>query len=703
MHQVRGVRRVGIVASNSPSYIDAMLGCIEKGHVAVPLRSRDDNERISASAISDFVTPEGVGGWLDRPFTSKDGDSIAQISFTSGTEGPPKGILLTHRALNDVHERLQDVMKLNQSVREYVGVPVYHSFGYARCRTICAVGGKAFIPASGFRPSEIASMLRGGEINAISAVPSLWRLLMASADLLKPGAEKVRWIEIGSQYMSGLEKNSLRALFPNATIIQHYGLTEASRSTLLEVHSAHPAHLESVGKPTGFVQIKVDNDERISIKGPHLSCGMLIEGRECPLTDREGWFRTSDLGHFEEDYLFFDGRADDVINCGGIKVHPETLEKRIYEILHINEGFAVSRMRDALRGDGVLVSRELSSSIGSERLRDAAIEALKEHGLQAAAAVMVHDVPVIPKTETGKIRRRHLTEMLQREVGKDAMDCVRQVPGNSFREVISRCLGLTSIDPNSSFAQLGGDSLSHIQVALALEQVLGHIPGNWASLTIAELEGLVERGAKRAFDVSIVGRLGPQAKAPPLPQGEINRNPEGVPFWSLVREDYATNGRSIFAQGFVALFINRFGNWRMSIRWRLFRAPLTALYFLLAKLCQVFCGIKLDYTVAVGRRVKIEHFGGMILGARRIGSGVIIRQNTTIGIRHVSDLNAKPIIEDNVDIGAGAVIVGNITVGHGSIIGANSVVNTDVPSYSLVEGNPARITRMNLVRNLSSD
>ncbi len=696
MQRVGRAKRVGIVASNCPGYIEAMLDCLENGDVAVPLRSRGDHERISASAISDFVTPEGVGGWLDHLFKPRDVDSVAQISFTSGTEGPPKGILLTHRALYDVHERLQDIMKLNELVREYVGVPVYHSFGYARCRTICAVGGKAFIPASGFRPSEIASMLEANEINAISAVPTLWRLLMANKDLLKPVAERVRWIEIGSQYMGGFEKMELRTLFPNAIIVQHYGLTEASRTTLLEIHSEDSAYLEFVGKPTGLVEIKIDNDERIAIKGPHLSCGMLIDGCERPLADREGWFRTSDLGHVEGGYLFFDGRADDVINCSGIKVHPEVLEKRIQEILHINEGFAVSRMPDALRGDGVLVARELSNSIEPERLRDAAVEALKDHGLEASAAVVVRDIALIPKTVTGKTRRRQLTEMVQSGVGKYAMSDLRSARGNSFRQVISRCLGLTSIDPDSSFEKLGGDSLSYIQVGLALERVLGYTPQNWASRTIAEIEGLVEREGRWSFEGGSLSWSRMPAKAPPLPQGEINRNPQGIAFWALVREDYLSNGRSIFAQGFMALFVNRFGNWRMSIPWRLFRAPLTVLYLVLAKLCQVFCGIKLDYTVAVGRSVKIEHFGGIIIGARRIGNGVIIRQNTTIGIRHVSDLNAKPVIEDNVDIGAGAVIVGNITVGHGSIVGANSVVNTDVPPHSLVEGNPSKIRTLGL-------
>jgi serine O-acetyltransferase len=187
-------------------------------------------------------------------------------------------------------------------------------------------------------------------------------------------------------------------------------------------------------------------------------------------------------------------------------------------------------------------------------------------------------------------------------------------------------------------------------------------------------------------------RVTPTRKlAPPLPRGDKNSNPPDISFWGLIREDYRANGSDFFAQGFWALAIHRFGNWRMSVRWKILRAPLTLLYRSLAKACEILCGIYLPYTVEVGRRVRLEHFGGMILVARRIGSDVIIRQNTTFGIRNLSDLNAKPTIEDDVGIGAGAVIVGDIIVGRGSFIGANAVVDCDVPPYSKAIGNPCRI------------
>lgn len=175
--------------------------------------------------------------------------------------------------------------------------------------------------------------------------------------------------------------------------------------------------------------------------------------------------------------------------------------------------------------------------------------------------------------------------------------------------------------------------------------------------------------------------------------GSRNMNPAGISFWALVKEDFRTNDSDLGSQGFWALFWHRFGNWRMEVRPRVFRMPLTILYRAMYKACQIFGGIQLPYTVLVGRRVRIDHFGGMILVAAAIGDDVILRQNTTFGIASVEDLTARPVIGNRVDVGAGAVIIGAIFVGDGAVIGANAVVTKDVPECAVVGGIPARLIK----------
>lgn len=184
----------------------------------------------------------------------------------------------------------------------------------------------------------------------------------------------------------------------------------------------------------------------------------------------------------------------------------------------------------------------------------------------------------------------------------------------------------------------------------------------------------------------------PVLPEPELAKGDTNLNPDGMGLLALLREDLRTHEGDWMDQGFWALAVNRLGNWRMSIRFKLLRAPVTILYRVLRRVVQWTCGIKLDYTVQVGRRVHLWHFGGMILGAKSIGDDCHIRQNTTFGVRYRNTLG-KPIIQDRVEIGCGVVILGHVVIGHDSVIGANSVVLDHIPPYSLAVGSPAKVVR----------
>jgi serine O-acetyltransferase len=176
------------------------------------------------------------------------------------------------------------------------------------------------------------------------------------------------------------------------------------------------------------------------------------------------------------------------------------------------------------------------------------------------------------------------------------------------------------------------------------------------------------------------------------PPGARNMNPAGVGLFALVREDLRTHGGSLFEQGFWAVAVHRFGNWRMG-RNKLLRAPLTLLYRFLVKWVEWTCGITLPYTVRLGRRVRIWHHGGMILHAESIGDDVHIRQNTTFGIARKDALHQLPVIEDRVDVGCGVAILGAVRVGHDSVIGANAVVVKHVPPKSLAVGVPAKVLK----------
>lgn len=158
-----------------------------------------------------------------------------------------------------------------------------------------------------------------------------------------------------------------------------------------------------------------------------------------------------------------------------------------------------------------------------------------------------------------------------------------------------------------------------------------------------------------------------------------------------LREDWQTYGRDISRQGLWVMCVFRFGQWRYTIRPPWLRKPFSFIYRVLRTLVQVMTGIELHCETRVGRRLLIEHFGGIIIsGDAVIGDDVVIRQGVTIGLRTTGRRGA-PVIGNRVDIGAGAKLLGPIRVGDDAVIGANAVVLCDVPAGALAVGVPAVI------------
>ncbi len=167
-------------------------------------------------------------------------------------------------------------------------------------------------------------------------------------------------------------------------------------------------------------------------------------------------------------------------------------------------------------------------------------------------------------------------------------------------------------------------------------------------------------------------------------------------FWEQVKEDWRVHGKDWTKPGFRAVFVHRFGVWRMGIRPKVFRVLCTLLYNALYRKVRNGYGIELPYTVKLGRRVIIEHQSGIVVhGYAEIGHDSIIRQGVTIGNRSLNEPLSAPRLGHHVNVGAGAKILGPIRIGNYVNIGANAVVIKDIPDGATVVGIPAKIIKMN--------
>jgi serine O-acetyltransferase len=158
-----------------------------------------------------------------------------------------------------------------------------------------------------------------------------------------------------------------------------------------------------------------------------------------------------------------------------------------------------------------------------------------------------------------------------------------------------------------------------------------------------------------------------------------------------LREDWRTYDKNPWRQGLWVMAVYRFGRWRYKIRWRVIRIPFSFLYKFLWLLSQVVTGIELPCETVLGRRFRIEHFGGIVISGDAVfGADCVVRNGVTVGLKNTGQ-SGSPILGDRVDIGAGAKVLGPIRIGNDVAIGANAVVLTDVPANSIAVGVPARI------------
>ncbi len=180
-----------------------------------------------------------------------------------------------------------------------------------------------------------------------------------------------------------------------------------------------------------------------------------------------------------------------------------------------------------------------------------------------------------------------------------------------------------------------------------------------------------------------------QFDATGLARGDRDANPTGISLLALLAEDFATYRRDPLAPGFWAVVVHRLGNWRMGVRTKLLRAPLTLAYRAAFHTVLALWGIDLPYNVKLGRRVRIEHHGCVLMGAREIGDDVVIRHSVTMGLRQ-RGTRASPKIGNRVEIGPGACILGGIQIGDDCVIGPNTVVANHMRPGSALLGIPPR-------------
>ncbi|MCM1452584.1 MAG: acyl--CoA ligase [Clostridium sp.] len=400
-----GAVNVVVDAKNNSGHI-AYIASVTKPRLAFGVEA----EECRSMRFSEIDFGDVVGA---LPSAGCSEDDPADIMFTSGTTGKPKGVVLSHFNVYSSASNINRFIGNSADDIELLGLPICHSFGLGRLRCNM-LAGSTVVLHNGF--ANIKSVFAAFEKHGVTGfgmVPAIWAYIKKfSGARIGKYAGQIRYIEIGSAAMPIEDKAMLAELFPHTRICMHYGLTEASRSVFMEFHQSI-ADLGAAGKPVvPEVEVKIMDEEgaevaagqegEVCVKG-----NMVMKSYYLPEDNTGaffgGYFRTGDWGRMSsEGNLYLVARKKELINVGGKKVSPIEIEEAL-EKAGVAESMCVAMPDpEGVLGEApkaLLAKGSFSRSI-DEIKRDLA-SMLESHKLPKAYEV----VDAIPKTASGKKKR----------------------------------------------------------------------------------------------------------------------------------------------------------------------------------------------------------------------------------------------------------------------------------------------------------
>ena len=498
-------------SENRPEWIAAFWGCVLDGVIVVPIDYHSSlgflqrvQEIVDARLI---LTGEEVRlpSWKRRPpvwrladlewsRTSGEGpsvqiekDDIAEIVFTSGATGEPKGVLITHgNILANIISPEQIVSKYRKWFRPVFPlrflslIPLSHMFGQVVTMFILALIPGAAVFMRGYSPQEIVRQIRTRRVSVVVAVPKLLEVLSQhilhqfpeAADRSAATSHLIlRWwryrrihaffgwkfwaFVVGAAPLSkALEEFWSRLGF---AVIQGYGLTETA--PVVAFNNPFDIKMGTVGKPVAGIEVKFALDGEILVRGESVTPGYYQAGPETAAAFADGWFHTGDIGDMDEaGNLTIRGRKKEmIVTPEGLNVFPEDVERVLNALKGVRESAVVGRE---------LVHAVLVLQDGAEPdeiIRRANLQ-LEDH--QKIRSFSVWRGNRLPRTG-GTQKIKHVEIQRWVENGGPAPTVSS---GGSLIDVVRKYAPHRTITQETTLDELGLTSLDRVQLMMDLEQ-----------------------------------------------------------------------------------------------------------------------------------------------------------------------------------------------------------------------------------------
>jgi acyl-CoA synthetase (AMP-forming)/AMP-acid ligase II len=326
-----------VVALLAAAFATGAQACLyppaEPGEIA-ELTGRFDHDLV-VTGRDDIVARRRVRPeeWLDddtAPTTWPEPDARPHLVLTTGTTGAPRGVL------HDWGRLLRSTSRIapEPGHRWLLAYGLHQFAGLQILLHVFAAGATLVAPAPR-RPREGLRAIRELGVTHASATPTFWRFLLAEMRADGGAVPSLQQITLGGEAIPGPLLADLRATFPDARISQVYAASEfGSTGSMRDGRAGLSADVLERGDEADVAMRIVDGELWIRSR-----TGMLGYYGEPPI-EPDAWRPTGDLVEIQGDRIHFLGRSSEIINVGGVKVHPLVVEERVGAV----DGVAVARV-----------------------------------------------------------------------------------------------------------------------------------------------------------------------------------------------------------------------------------------------------------------------------------------------------------------------------------------------------------------------
>jgi long-chain acyl-CoA synthetase len=447
--------RVALYLPNSVGFMAAYLGAMKRGAIPFPINMRFQGEEIQyvledsgavaavthgqfedviagldVPSLEHLIVADGEEGHSYRqlvgeadtdydPYPRKE-DELAELMYTSGTTGRPKGVKHTHRNLGTNARGLVEAMKWSKDTTTLTVCPLFHVSGLNVTSTPLLTAGAEnhFLPE--WDPDAALETMAANDVTYAFFIPTMVIDLLEK-DVSSYDLSSLELLGVGGSPMPKERIETVEETF-GVTLLEGYGMTETTPLAAINRPDQDVRKAGSIGPPaTEVVDVRIENPETNEAVGTDEKGELLWHGdtvtpgyfrmpekNEEAFVQREGkrWLRSGDIARMDEDgHLFVEDRIDDMIITGGENVYPREVEDVIYELDGVVEVAVIGTPHERL-GETVTAIIVDDDSLSAEDVEEHCRGQLTDYKVPRR----IEFADELPKTSTRKIDKVSLRE-----------------------------------------------------------------------------------------------------------------------------------------------------------------------------------------------------------------------------------------------------------------------------------------------------